>query len=518
MKKNNLLIKLLTLLIIIAAVLPVFYMPAYAVEEEYGTQDISDHGISEQGENITSSESETSYVEEGNNVFDIVPKGYTLKAVQTRSVEFIIQYPPGQPTGNVTYELKKEINNREIVVKRGTLNKSQKKITFKDLELNTPYKFYLTKVPNGYGKPDGSVAEFYFDNDGIHFTKGESGIALTMTTAYVHFIVQNTSGLPVGGVVRYALNKVKGNQETQIKAGTADRATGKIILEKLEWNTPYKLYLRTVPKEYERPNDSVAEFYFDSEGIHFIKGSTAVVLKKNNEQNNNGQDAPLEEGQYYGFTGEDSRIKISKEYNIATGTDAFCFGANKDFPNFGNKAVYNELSTSAETLFQLAENPRKKNPKELYDSVRKVIYYCEMHKKELLTDHQLGSDAFWFGSNDKEKGYYKALQEAIWYYSDSIDGLKSYSSGSVGYHIMKKAVKHIIQESEKVSDEDMECVKLKMYNSSMLGDHNSPLQPLIAFEIINKTDIKVQKSIKAVKVWKGLRSDWKNWGMHRSPR
>lgn len=78
MKKNNLLIKLLTLLIIIAAVLPVFYMPAYAVEEEYGTQDISDHGISEQGENITSSESETSYVEEGNNVFDIVPKGYTL--------------------------------------------------------------------------------------------------------------------------------------------------------------------------------------------------------------------------------------------------------------------------------------------------------------------------------------------------------------------------------------------------------------------------------------------------------
>ena len=144
MKKNNLLIKLLTLLIIIAAVLPVFYMPAYAVEEEYGTQDISDHGISEQGENITSSESETSYVEEGNNVFDIVPKGYTLKAVQTRSVEFIIQYPPGQPTGNVTYELKKEINNREIVVKRGTLNKSQKKNTFKDLELNTPYKFYLT--------------------------------------------------------------------------------------------------------------------------------------------------------------------------------------------------------------------------------------------------------------------------------------------------------------------------------------------------------------------------------------
>ena len=131
-EKNNLLIKLLTLLIIIAAVLPVFYMPAYAVEEEYGTQDISDHGISEQGENITSSESETSYVEEGNNVFDIVPKGYTLKAVQTRSVEFIIQYPPGQPTGNVTYELKKEINNREIVVKRGTLNKSQKKITFKD--------------------------------------------------------------------------------------------------------------------------------------------------------------------------------------------------------------------------------------------------------------------------------------------------------------------------------------------------------------------------------------------------
>ncbi len=62
----------------------------------------------------------------------------------------------------------------------------------------------------------------------------------------------------------------------------------------------------------------------------------------------------MEEGQYYGFTGEDSRIKISKEYNIATGTDAFCFGANKDFPNFGNKAVYNELSTSAETPLSIS--------------------------------------------------------------------------------------------------------------------------------------------------------------------
>jgi hypothetical protein len=86
---------------------------------------------------------------------------------------------------------------------------------------------------------------------------------------------------------------VKGKQETQIKAGTADRATGKISLEKLEWNTPYKRYVRTVPKEYERPNDSVAEFYFDSEGIHFIKGSTAVVLKKNNEQNKQRTGRPI---------------------------------------------------------------------------------------------------------------------------------------------------------------------------------------------------------------------------------
>jgi len=77
-------------------------------------------------------------------------------------------------------------------------------------------------------------------------------------------------------------------------------------------------------------------------------------------------------------------VKIKLCHGIVRSSDAFCFGANKDFPNFGNKAVYNELSTSAETLFQLAENPRKKNPKELYDSVRKVIYYCEMHKKELF--------------------------------------------------------------------------------------------------------------------------------------
>ena len=65
----------------------------------------------------------------------------------------------------------------------------------------------------------------------------------------------------------------------------------------------------------------------------------------------------------------------------------------------------------------------------------------------------------------------------------------------------------------------MECVKLKMYNSSMLGDHNSPLQPLIAFEIINKTDIKVQKVNKSGESLEGaaFRLE-KNWGMHRSPR
>ena len=38
----------------------------------------------------------------------------------------------------------------------------------------------------------------------------------------------------------------------------------------------------------------------------------------------------------------------------------------------------------------------------------------------------------------------------IWYYySDSIDGLKSYSSGSVGYHIMKKQLNTLFKKVRK---------------------------------------------------------------------
>ncbi|WP_278884939.1 SpaA isopeptide-forming pilin-related protein [[Ruminococcus] torques] len=545
MKKRNLIMRLLTLFLIIAVALQTFHMSAHATEEGYEIQEIADEETNEaeeselNEENAVSvdpetaddpekqnegseetvfleesaevNESETTVLWEENaemneseeavsreesaeakeseeNRLNIVPKRAMLKGVQTRSVSFIVQNSFGQSAGSVTYELKKQEGNRERLVKRATLNKRNKTITFENLELNTQYKLYLTSVPKEYGKPDGSVAEFYFDSEGIHFTKGGTEVVLTMTSGYVHFIVQNTSGLPVG-VVNYTLKKLTNNRETVVKSGAADRGTGKIILEKLAWNTTYRLYLTSVPKEYEKPVGFVAEFHFDSAGIHFTKGNTAVVL---NKKNNNGQDVPLAEGQYYGFTGQDSRIKISKEYNIATGIDAFCFDSNKDFPDFGNKAVYNELSTSAETLYGLAERPRG-TPKELYDSVRKVIYYCETHKEELLTVHQLNSDAFWFGSPYKEKGYYRALQEAIWYYSNSLNSLKNYKPGSVGYSIMKKAVQHIIQESPKVSKEEMETVKLKIYSTSMLGEHNSPLQPLITFEIEKKINIKIQK-------------------------
>lgn len=545
MKKQNLIMRLLTLFLIIAVALQTFHMSAHATEEGYEIQEIADEETNEaeeselneenavsvdpetaddpekqnegseetvfQEESAEVNESETTVLWEENaemneseeavsreesaeakeseeNRLNIVPKRAMLKGVQTRSVSFIVQNSFGQSAGSVTYELKKQEGNRERLVKRATLNKQNKTITFENLELNTQYKLYLTSVPKEYGKPDGSVAEFYFDSEGIHFTKGGTEVVLTMTSGYVHFIVQNTSGLPVG-VVNYTLKKLTNNRETVVKSGAADRGTGKIILEKLAWNTTYRLYLTSVPKEYEKPVGFVAEFHFDSAGIHFTKGSTAVVL---NKKNNNGQDVPLAEGQYYGFTGQDSRIKISKEYNITTGIDAFCFDSSKDFPNFGNKAVYNELSTSAETLYGLAERPRG-TPKELYDSVRKVIYYCETHKEELLTVHQLNSDAFWFGSSYKEKGYYRALQEAIWYYSNSLNSLKNYKPGSVGYSIMKKAVQHIIQESPKVSKEEMETVKLKIYSTSMLGEHNSPLQPLITFEIEETTSITVNK-------------------------
>lgn len=175
MKKNNLLIKLLTLLIIIAAVLPVFYMPAYAVEEEYGTQDISDHGISEQGENITSSESETSYVEEGNNVFDIVPKGYTLKAVQTRSVLPILTSSSLKTEKNYTVIILEKLASLAIQVGKDIVSVIRLR------------NFYIKKVEE-QTEFVGVLATR--DSAIIHFTEELHGVSNQARTSLIRCVLQ----------------------------------------------------------------------------------------------------------------------------------------------------------------------------------------------------------------------------------------------------------------------------------------------------------------------------------------
>lgn len=70
---------------------------------------------------------------------------------------------------------------------------------------------------------------------------------------------------------------------------------------------------------------------------------------------------------------------------------------------------------------------------------------------------------------------------------------------------MKRAVDHIIQESAKVPDEDMESVSIKIYKTDMKDTINSPLQSLIAFEIkkVSKTDISILKVTEDGKALKG---------------
>lgn len=470
MNKKTLMKKLSSLLIILAILIQMFPIATYAQENATHTSRVRHVRALRAG----------------------APETYVKFSIRSHTGENII--------GQVQYNLMEVDGGSEKIYKNGFVSFVKPDVEFTGLKLNTTYKMYIKAVPPGYERPVQSVAEFYFDNSGIHFTKGSGGIVLRQTDGAAKvgmgFFVQDTSGAAVKPVT-FELTKEDDNGDTpisiQARPGTGNRYDIDITKRDIELNKKYKLKIKSAPSKYQLPTGNVAEFYFSNEDgklfIRFTKGGNTSILKKVGEQ-----DKPLAANEYYGFVGYGDKIKVSKSNESSSGAEAFCIRAEDTFPGFGDNAVYKEYINDADALYRAAQRPRV-GKKELYDAMRKIYYYCETHKDELLKDYGLNDAGFWRDSVDHEQdyGYYKTMQEAFWYYSNSLDDIKTYSQGSNEYTRMKTAVNHILSESKKVSDSEMKSVKVKTYITEMTGKHSQPYQQLVSFELKRTTEINVLK-------------------------
>lgn len=470
MNKKTLMKKLSSLLIILAILIQMFPIATYAQENATHTSRVRHVRALRAG----------------------APETYVKFSIRSHTGENII--------GQVQYNLMEVDGGSEKLNKNGFVSFVKPDVEFTGLKLNTTYKMYIKAVPPGYERPVQSVAEFYFDTSGIHFTKGSGGIVLRQTDGAAKvgmgFFVQDTSGAAVKPVT-FELTKEDDNGDTpisiQARPGTGNRYDIDITKRDIELNKKYKLKIKSAPSKYQLPTGNVAEFYFSNEDgklfIRFTKGGNTSILKKVGEQ-----DKPLAANEYYGFVGYGDKIKVSKSNESSSGAEAFCIRAEDTFPGFGDNAVYKEYINDADALYRAAQRPRV-GKKELYDAMRKIYYYCETHKDELLKDYGLNDAGFWRDSVDHEQdyGYYKTMQEAFWYYSNSLDDIKTYSQGSNEYTRMKTAVNHILSESKKVSDSEMKSVKVKTYITEMTGKHSQPYQQLVSFELKRTTEINVLK-------------------------
>ena len=470
MNKKTLMKKLSSLLIILAILIQMFPIATYAQENATRTTRARHVRALRAG----------------------APETYVKFSIRSHTGENIM--------GQVQYNLMEVSGGSEKLNKNGFVSFVKPDVEFTGLKLNTTYKMYIKNVPQGYERPVQSVAEFYFDTSGIHFTKGSGGIVLRQTAESAKvgmgFFVQDTSGAAVKPVT-FELTKEGDNGDTaisiQAKPGAGNRYDIDITKRDIELNKKYKLKIKSAPSKYQLPTGNVAEFYFSNEDgklfIRFTKGGNTAILKKVGEQ-----DKPLAANEYYGFVGYGDKIKVSKSNESSSGVEAFCIRAEDTFPSFGDNAVYKEYINDADALYRSAQRPRV-GKKELYDAMRKIYYYCETHKDELLKDYGLNDAGFWRDSvdHDQDYGYYKTMQEAFWYYSNSLDDIKTYSLGSNEYTRMKTAVSHILSESKKVSDAEMKSVKVKTYITEMTGKHSQPYQQLVSFELNRTTEINVLK-------------------------
>lgn len=468
MNKKTLMKKLSSLLIILAILIQMFPIATYAQENATHTSRVRHVRALRAG----------------------APETYVKFSIRSHTGEII--------AGKVQYNLMEVNGNSEKLITGGNgfVSAIKPDVEFTGLKLNTTYKMYIKAVPPGYERPVQSVAEFYFDTSGIHFIKGSGGIVLRQTADFAKvgmgFFVQDTSK---NGVKPVAFELIKEgdsgdtNISIQVNPKDGNRYDIDITKRDIELNKKYKLKIKSVPSGFQLPTGNVAEFYFSNEDdklfIRFTKGGNTAILKKVGEQ-----DKPLAANEYYGFIGYGDKIKVSKSNESTSGADAFCFRAEDTFPGFGDNAVYKEYINDVDALYRSAQSPRV-GRKELYDAVRKIYYYCETHKEELLKDHGLNDSSFWRDSvaHDQDYGYYKAMQEALWYYSNSRDTVKNYPDNTR----FRAAVSHILAESKKVSDADMKSVTVKAYITEMTANQSQPYQQLVSFELKKTTKINVIK-------------------------
>ena len=429
------------------------------------------------------------------------PRTRRTRALAITYAKFKFIANTGEPiSGNIGYKLVEVDGSRETVFKQGTLNTSNKEVEFTGMKLGPRYKLYITEVPREvYDRLLTPIAEFYFDAAGIHYVQGGGVVFITKHTLRgINFFPEDSSGRAVNrNEVKFALKRVVpgGEVEINITQKPHEYLTNAIEIgmnnRDVHLGDTYRLYITQAPNGFVKPNKPVSEFKFSYEDgklfMRFDKGGTVTTLLRNGEA-----ERPLNENEYYGFIGVNGKLRVSKDVDNSKGAEAFCFSERDTFPNFGDRAVYTKLESNADVLYSKAKNPRV-GKKELYDAVRKVYFYCETHKEELLRDYGLDNQTFWMNTqgNDQDHGYYAALQQAFWYYSDTLNYMKQYQ-GTPVEGVLRNAVDHIISESAKVSEKDMESVKVNIYNPPR-SPYSRPYQVLISLELKRRTEINIIK-------------------------
>lgn len=289
------------------------------------------------------------------------------------------------------------------------------------------------------------------------------------------YAVDGGREIPVGGIqysTRHIINK-NGFQ-------------GNLLYERLSWHRHYRLYVREVPQGFVKPEESVVEFYFDASGIHWVKGNTSILLYRAPDESH-----PLDDGEHYGFIRQDGKIGISKELSSWSGREAFCLQMYNDFPPSGKSTLYHQRETSPDSLGAIMKRsvrkaePRAQDQEELYNRLRQVIAFTELHKEELLTTYQLNRPEWTRGDRYSDYGVYQALQRALWYYTDSmsLDDIKDYKKGSILEPIIRRAIEHILRESEHISPSEMDAVELGFYETDFIGKNRKPFQALLTYKV-----------------------------------
>lgn len=428
------------------------------------------------------------------------PRTRRTRALAITYAKFKIVANTGSPiTGPIGYKLVEVNGTRETIFKQGTLNTANKEVEFTGMNLGPRYKLYITNVPGGYDRPVTPISEFYFDAAGIHYVQGGGVVYITQNTLTgLTFFAEDSSGKAVNrNAVKFELKRVVPGGEVNININQklSDYYPSGIAIEMnrrdVHLGDTYRLYITQVPNGFVKPNKPVSEFKFSYEDgklfMRFSRGGTVTTLLRNGEA-----EKPLGENEYYGFVSVNGKVKISKDVDNSSGVDAFCFRAEDTFPSFGDRAVYTKLESNADALYSMAQEPRV-GKKELYDIVRKIYFYCETHKKELLENYGLNNELFWKDTqgNDPDHGYYAALQQALWYYSNTLNYMKQYQ-GALVEGVLQTAVNHILAESAKVSEKDMQSVKVNVFRPPARRN-GRPYQALVSFELKRSTEINIVK-------------------------